>query len=149
MANVEDIVVSFDTAKKLVEKGICLKTVFVWEFTQDKEDIVALDLVRYWVYKKYPNHKSFYPAPTAEEIPLPFKVTSDKIEYDLYIDKRNDGWCFFYAECEYMDCIVPSQSDKKLCEAMAKILIVLKKSCLTDVKEDLCAEKTISNFQAL
>jgi len=62
----EKIVADFETCKKAAEIGLILDTVFVYDFNPFKEKFV--------IHISYEEeYTSSFPAPTAEEVPLPYR----------------------------------------------------------------------------
>jgi hypothetical protein len=68
--NIERIVADFETCKKAAEMGLKINTIFHW-FKRDDDGEISFTIETKMRADKFP---STAPAPTAEEVPLPFRI---------------------------------------------------------------------------
>lgn len=130
--------VSFETAQKLHEAGIKLKTAFfydtdgdLWVEDNDPNDTTEDDLAfirladRLIEYTTYSTTR--FPAPTFQDIwnALPKDITIDSDIYYLYINKEDD-YIGYYNSILRKDYIAIKIKDG-LTEATAEMLLLLKK----------------------
>ena len=129
--------VSFETAQKLHEAGIKLKTAFfydtdgdLWVEDNDPNDTTEDDLAfirladRLIEYTTYSTTR--FPAPTFDDIwnALPKDITIDSDIYHLYINKEDD-YIGYYNSILRKDYIAIKIKDG-LTEATAEMLLMLK-----------------------
>lgn len=123
----KSICVSLETAKKLVEAGIVIESVFSWFYfdeivgTKGIQKLPVQWLIKDWTRKNEEEGKC-YPAPTAEEIVVVMPESLNIKGWDKPLKmERSDGkyHCFYdiYGEVLHND---------KLCEALAQMLPWLK-----------------------
>ena len=85
MNNIEHIVADFETCKRAAEMGFKIKTIFHW-FKRDDDGEISFTIET----KRTDKFPSTAPAPTVEEVPLPF----DKIfKYEKgYYEVKISHW---------------------------------------------------------
>jgi hypothetical protein len=126
----EDICVSLETANSLVEAGVVIESIYIWgnDCVTNEIRLFRSDSTRL-VDKQQP----VYPAPTAEEIKLPTHYPSklDDFNYECHIGILNNGYTVCYTDG--LSYPTPTFANSKLCEALAQMLLWLKKEGYLDV----------------
>jgi len=113
--SVEKIVADFETCKKAAEIGLELDTVFVHDFNHFKEkNVVHLSSEE--------DYTSSFPAPTAEEVPLPTVYMQGKTSTTVsYVSFNGLGVFWKQDSNEYIELYIDSPN-----EATARLKVAIQ-----------------------
>ncbi len=130
--NLEDICVSLETAKKLVEAGIEIDSNFCWfiyeEYRNQKPEILPRENI------EYPERRIKYPAPTTDEFDMLDVIVHEGVVYSLRISRGVNAWVANYIDryedhaplVDYDKLDPYPFNDHKLSEVFASVRIWLK-----------------------
>ncbi len=138
----EDIWIDLELGKKLKEAGFQQDTIYKWlNISYGNLGEPQFDIVRYDPGTEYGSYIECA-APTAEEIikELPSYITIDNEKYTLVISKHDGD---YYVRYEFLKSMnrnnlckwykTKSQSDIKLCNALAKMWLYIDNEEIIDV----------------
>lgn len=127
--NIESQVTSLELSKKLKDLGVKQDSLFYWyknpiKIIDDTFFIEYEESINVNIYRDYPDPIKLYSAYSASELLelLPDKIKIENINYYFDIKKTHFNYIASYND---LTTLIIDESDKNVCNALAKILIRL------------------------